>query len=200
MNILKRIFLLDYTIARLGAKGLLALQSTFVLLFSSIVLYFSFNSDWKRWLCLLAFLALIKTMFDVSISITNLRNKSDYKLAELVSWTHYKKNPKPGNFFSAVMLLLIIGVSSLFYRTYQFLEEELHRNGMRTKAIKQDLYWRSTPKKENAGFYMEYCYYVKGTKYEHRMLIGKKSNIKNLKVIYLPYLPNKHRIEFKRIK
>jgi hypothetical protein len=139
-------------------------------------------------------------MFDVSTSITNLRYKSNYNLTELVSWRHYKKHQKTSNFFGAVTVVLVIAVSVLFYGTYQFLEGELNQNGMRTKAIKRDMYWRSTPKKENAGFYMEYCYYVKGTKYEHRTLIGKKSNIKNLNVIYLPYLPNKHRIEFQKVK
>lgn len=201
MNALRSVLFLDFNKLGWTAKKTRRLQLVLLFLFALIAVLFSYNFDWKKWISIGSFLLVIKLGFNVSLGIVNARKNSNYRLKDLVKWLEPSGTPDrkaASKLLGRVVLVLGLGVALVMYGSYQLLENQIDNNGITVRGVKEDMYWRSTSKESAAGFYMEYCYRVDGKKYQNRAQVGRKSNVKRIQVKYLPYLPNVHKVTFKK--
>ncbi len=199
MNVLRSFILLDFKILGWSVRKLLWLQMGLFLIALSVTVVYSYHFDWKRWISLGAFFLAIKFGFDCAVSIVNIRKKSAFKLKELANVIEYDRTAErkaASNYFGLVLIGTMLFISAFLYGSYSFLEQQIEQNGHAAKGVMEELYWRNSPSKEDAGFYMDYCYRVKGKKYQNRARVGRKSNIAAIKVRYLPYAPNIHKVTF----
>jgi hypothetical protein len=198
MNVLRKIILFDYKTKGLS-NSLIALFQVILLLFFSVgIIYFSFNHDWKRWISFVLFIAVAKITFDLSLLIVNKIKKSQFKLSDLVSHSNYNKNDfskKASYLLGFILLVLITFLTSLLFLGYHFLDQDLQQNGLYTKGEVEKVYWRNVNKKSKSGYYLNYSYKIDGNKIEHTTRLESAIIPKFVKIKYLSYLPNKHKIE-----
>lgn len=198
MNILRKIILFDFKTKGLS-DSLIGLFQVILLLFFSIgIIYFSFNHDWKRWISFVLFIAVAKITFSLSLLIVNKIKKSQFELSDLVSLSNYNKNDfskKASNLLGFMLLVLISFLSSLMFLGYHFLDQDLQQKGLYTQGEIEKVYWRNVKKKSNSGYYLNYSYKINGNKIEHTTRLEGETIPRFIKIKYLPYLPNKHKIE-----
>jgi hypothetical protein len=197
MNILRGILLFDFKIKGLSDTFIALLQLTLLLLFCGGIIYFSFIQDWKRWISLVLFIAVIKITFDVSLLIVNKIKKSQFKLSDLASHSNYDKNDfskKASYLLGFILLVMIALLSSLMYLSNNFLDQDLQQNGLYTTGKTEKVYWRDVKKKSKSGYYLNYSYKIDGNKIEHTTRLESEIQPKLIKIKYLSYLPNKHKI------
>jgi hypothetical protein len=198
MNIIRKIILFDFKIKGLSVSLIALFQIIMLLFFCCVIIYFSFNHDWKRWISFVLFIAVIKVTFDLSLLIVNKIKKSQYALADIVSLSNYNKNSfsKEASYLLGFTLVVIIAfLSSLLFLAYNFLDQDLQQNGLYTKGEVEKVYWRDFKKKSESGYYLNYSYKIDGNKIGHRTRLESKIKPKSIKIKYLSYLPQKHKIE-----
>ncbi|GAB5419128.1 MAG: hypothetical protein Crog4KO_06360 [Crocinitomicaceae bacterium] len=199
MNMLRSIILLDFKVLGWNARKLLWLQVGLLLTFLTVSVVYSYNFDWKRWISLGAFLLAMKVGLDVALSFVNIKTKSAFKIKELASLLEYNRSPErkaASKYLGKALIVLSVFVVAFLFGSHAFLKYQIDTNGVAAKGVMEEMYWRNSPSKKNAGFYMDYCYRVDGKKYQNRARVGRKSNIAAIKVRYLPYAPNIHKVNF----
>jgi hypothetical protein len=198
MNILKKIILFNIKIKGLNNTFIALFQLILLLFFTVGIIYFSFNHDWKRWLSFVSFIVVLKVTFDLSLIIVNKIKKSQYYLSDLVSITNYNKNEfskKASYLLGFTLLVLITFFGSFVYLSYQFLDQDLQHHGLYTKGKIEKVYSRKINKKSKSGYFLNYSYSIHGNKFEHNTRLNSEIQPKSIKIKYLPYLPNKHKLE-----
>lgn len=199
MSTLRGLLLLDFQSMEVSLKRRLWIQ--LLLSFAALIflIIFSYNHDWKRWISALAFFTLLKLGMELARTILELQWKEEHSVRSLFKWTNYAENngmKRTGRRYGLVLLMTYGLMTLIIYGSHTVLINELNYKGVEVKAVNMETVWRSSANKGSAGFYMTYCYRIGGKRYLHRTHIGRKSNIKNIHVRVLPYLPNVHRISY----
>jgi hypothetical protein len=135
-------------------------------------------------------LIIIKMILDISINVVNIRSKSNYSFNDCVK-------QKSVGFYVGIVMLILISVQVIGYLKFDgFIEKQLQLNGIQTTSYIERIYWHKARKSKFTGYKLEYYYKVGQTDYHHSLMLGKQYEFQEIKIKYLPFLPEKHSVVF----
>jgi len=188
---LTKMFLIDID-SKIRSKQLrIFIQALLMLMLTLLIYRYTYNHDWKRWISFFCILLVFKMIMDISTNSANIILKTNYSFSDSVT------DKKFGNLVGVLMIMLITFQIIGFRSFDSFIERQLQFKGIPTTTYVKRIFWHEGSKLKYTGYKLEYYYKVGKTEYHHNLFLGRKYEFEEVKIKYLPMLPDKHSIVVK---